>query len=160
MVVLYSTGDSHWPRFCTNSHRPADSVSVGLCARSVPSDNSTSMEMQNLLMSEICCKSTQITNTYAQMKYSVETFPETSLQYRKKKRACQFPNTPAEYVQSTKGYFVASMACLISWKVRSGSLSKPMEKRMRPSLMPISFWMSSGTSEEVDLPELLNRVLK
>ena len=48
----------------------------------------------------------------------------------------------------------------MSWKVASMSLSRPMLKRIRPSLMPISFWMSSGTSLEVDLPLLLKSVLQ
>ena len=55
---------------------------------------------------------------------------------------------------------LSSTDSLMSWKVASISLSRPMLKRMRPSLMPISFWMSSGTSELVLLPLLLKRVLK
>ena len=57
-------------------------------------------------------------------------------------------------------YLVALMASTIRLKVFSISLSKPTEKRISPSLIPISRWRSSGTSEDVDFPELLKRVLK
>ncbi len=64
-------------------------------------------------------------------------------------------------VRGTQDYLLLSSTdSLMSWKVASMSLSRPMLKRMRPSLMPISFWMSSGTSELVLLPLLLKRVLK
>lgn len=43
------------------------------------------------------------------------------------------------YLLNKLAYLVASIACLINWKVLSGSLSKPTEKRIRPSLIPISF---------------------
>ena len=48
----------------------------------------------------------------------------------------------------------------ITLKVASISWSRPTEKRTKPGDIPIDNCTSSGTSLLVDLPELLNKVLK
>ena len=61
---------------------------------------------------------------------------------------------------SLKCFRVASKLSLINSKVRSMSLSRPTEKRTKPSESPMPFWNSSGISLEVLFPELLKSVLK
>ena len=98
-----------------------------------------------------------------------KTYPQTIyvfVPYYKKEGISKVPKgtseTPsnAAYCLIRLIYLQASTDSLISWNVASMSLSRPMLKRIRPSLIPISFWMSSGTSLLVLFPLFEKRVLK
>lgn len=64
-------------------------------------------------------------------------------------------------VKQLKNYRIASscMQVFIIWYVRSISLSSPIEKRIKPSVNPISACSSIGISLDVEVPGALNNVL-